>query len=493
MQTRTLIAAALITASFTAAASAIPITTFQRKNLGTAAAQTGSDILQTSDGGYIYVGTRNFNLNYRQITLTKTNAVGQPLWTQAFGIGQSRTEGLSIIESQDGGFVLGCSTDSPFVGSNRLILIKTDATGSPNAARCYDGTTFGRVRSAAGNGYVVVGTKTLTSGQNVGVMIRTDANLIQTAGVQVFQAGSASSIMLSDIAEDRDGSFYIAGRLDASFTVARFLAIRTRTPASPFGSFLWTYDYFSSLPGLYTGMSVVRDRAGFATFAGLSSVSQFPSASTAVCRVDAAGNRQWANLYNGFNPTGGMCLGQSDQIMLTCSIAPQDCGLIQLNQNTGTANWVRRFGDSFSNDSASRVIKTTDGGYASVGFQSGTQAQPMLYKHDSQGWIGCNQFNYSTNTVNSPQQLAITLTSTALGPDADVSFEWTFENRGENVLCFAQRCPGDYNTDQQIDFFDYLDFVADFSSAAPRADFNDDLTIDFFDYLDFVAAFSSPC
>lgn len=54
-------------------------------------------------------------------------------------------------------------------------------------------------------------------------------------------------------------------------------------------------------------------------------------------------------------------------------------------------------------------------------------------------------------------------------------------------------CPADYNLDGTLDFFDYLDFVADFSTEAPRSDVNGDNTIDFFDYLDFVAAFDAGC
>jgi hypothetical protein len=54
-------------------------------------------------------------------------------------------------------------------------------------------------------------------------------------------------------------------------------------------------------------------------------------------------------------------------------------------------------------------------------------------------------------------------------------------------------CPADYNGDTVLDFFDYLDFVADFSSNAPSADYNADTVIDFFDYLDFVADFSTGC
>ncbi len=55
-------------------------------------------------------------------------------------------------------------------------------------------------------------------------------------------------------------------------------------------------------------------------------------------------------------------------------------------------------------------------------------------------------------------------------------------------FCFA-----DFNCDETVDFFDYLDFVDAFSASLPAADFNEDGVIDFFDYLDFVDAFSIGC
>ena len=54
-------------------------------------------------------------------------------------------------------------------------------------------------------------------------------------------------------------------------------------------------------------------------------------------------------------------------------------------------------------------------------------------------------------------------------------------------------CSADFNGDQTVDFFDYLDFVSLFSTTSPAADFNHDAIVDFFDYLDFVAAFAEPC
>ncbi len=49
----------------------------------------------------------------------------------------------------------------------------------------------------------------------------------------------------------------------------------------------------------------------------------------------------------------------------------------------------------------------------------------------------------------------------------------------------------DFNGDTVVDFFDYLDFVAEFAAGSLESDFNDDGVIDFFDYLDFVAAFAN--
>lgn len=54
-------------------------------------------------------------------------------------------------------------------------------------------------------------------------------------------------------------------------------------------------------------------------------------------------------------------------------------------------------------------------------------------------------------------------------------------------------CAADINGDGSLDFFDYLDFVAAFSSDDAIADLNGDTEIDFFDYLDYVAAFSEGC
>jgi trimeric autotransporter adhesin len=54
-------------------------------------------------------------------------------------------------------------------------------------------------------------------------------------------------------------------------------------------------------------------------------------------------------------------------------------------------------------------------------------------------------------------------------------------------------CVADFDRNGEVDFFDYLEFVAAFSNEQSRADINDNGVVDFFDYLDFAALFEQGC
>lgn len=59
----------------------------------------------------------------------------------------------------------------------------------------------------------------------------------------------------------------------------------------------------------------------------------------------------------------------------------------------------------------------------------------------------------------------------------------------QNQCC----CPGDFNKDCQVDYFDYLDFISFYGEESPCADFNGDGEVDFWDYLDFLDAWAAWC
>ena len=99
--------------------------------------------------------------------------------------------------------------------------------------------------------------------------------------------------------------------------------------------------------------------------------------------------------------------------------------------------------------------------------------------------------SFTTSVIPIPTQAgarhaAFALRFRTVGSDAGGI--WQLDN-----ILLAPHCNADFNQDQAIDLFDYLDFVEAFGAGSGAADFNSDGAIDFFDYLDFVAAFTAGC
>jgi hypothetical protein len=93
----------------------------------------GGSAQQTTDGGYVIVGnTRSFGTGLFDIYLIKTNTNGDTLWTKTFG-GTDQEYGSEVQQTTDGGYVIAGQTRSSFEnangGSSDVYLIKTDANG----------------------------------------------------------------------------------------------------------------------------------------------------------------------------------------------------------------------------------------------------------------------------------------------------------------------------------------------------------------------------
>lgn len=90
----------------------------------------GYGIIQTSDGGYAVVGTSNsLSSNGKAAWLLKVDTNGVFQWYKPF-ISTHDVEVFSVIQTIDGGYMLGGDTDSLNSTSlSSLIMIKTDGNG----------------------------------------------------------------------------------------------------------------------------------------------------------------------------------------------------------------------------------------------------------------------------------------------------------------------------------------------------------------------------
>jgi hypothetical protein len=89
-----------------------------QKSYGGIGNENGSGIIQTSDGGYILVGSSNStngdvtgNHGGIDIWVVKIDTVGNIQWEQSYG-GSSDDDANSIIQTYDGGFLIGGRTTS---------------------------------------------------------------------------------------------------------------------------------------------------------------------------------------------------------------------------------------------------------------------------------------------------------------------------------------------------------------------------------------------
>jgi hypothetical protein len=177
---------------------------------GDSAHDIGYSVLETEDGSFVLAGkTETYGAGSRDLWLIKTNSDGNIIWDKTFG--GSETDGAySLQPTKDGGYIITGWTASYGVGGEDLWLVKTDSSGNKEWDR-----TFGGPEDDGGNfvlptedgGYVVTGGKKTDQDANLWI-VKTDS-----AGNNVWDrtfGGSGEDWGWSLLAT-RDGGYIITG------------------------------------------------------------------------------------------------------------------------------------------------------------------------------------------------------------------------------------------------------------------------------------------
>jgi len=178
----------------------------------------GLSVRQTSDGGYIIVGGSNSYVSqpwHYDVYLIKTDVEGNALWMRTFG-GDQGDIGYSIQQTPDEGYIIAGGTVSYGAGGFDVYLIKTDAVGDTLWTRAYGGSNSEEgysVQLTIDGGYIIAGyTYSYGAGNKDVYVIKTDA-LGDTVWTKTV--GGSAGDKGYGIQQTTDGGYIIAGRTES--------------------------------------------------------------------------------------------------------------------------------------------------------------------------------------------------------------------------------------------------------------------------------------
>jgi len=212
------------------------ITTWM-KIIGGSDGDSGFSIQQTSDGGYIITGdTDSYGIGGRDVWLVKTDMNGNEVWNKTFGITNDSAvieRGTDVLQTSDNGYIITarigliktdengneiwrknftnhgtsmCLTDDEcyvITGYNYtgkcLWMVKVDTNGNEIWEKNYENIRFDgwSIKQTTDHGYITVGWNGI---------VKTDEN-----GEKVWNITLTTGMRCMDVVQSNDGNFTVIG------------------------------------------------------------------------------------------------------------------------------------------------------------------------------------------------------------------------------------------------------------------------------------------
>lgn len=196
---------------------------------------------ETDDGGYIFVGyTASFGSGSSDIYLLKTDSQGDTIWTRTYG-GIGVDIAWRCQQTDDGGYIIAGETDSYGAGDRDVYLLKVDAVGDTVWTRAYGGTDSDGacyVEQTSDGDYIITGyTASLGAGGDDFFLLK-----VNSAGnIQWYRTyGGSGDDVAWPVRQTSDGGYIVSGQT-TSFGAGDWDVYMVRTDAA--GHLIWSQTY----------------------------------------------------------------------------------------------------------------------------------------------------------------------------------------------------------------------------------------------------------
>ncbi len=326
---------------------------------------------ETSDGGYIMVGsTQSSGPGSQAIYLTKLDASGNTIWTQTYG-GSEWDYGRCARQTSDGGYIITGSTWSYGEGYGDFYLIKTNSSGDTVWTRTYAYTSgsymeeAASVQQASDGGYIVVGwAEHPSSGAYNAYAVKTAANG-DTVWTRYYNLGEDSWAW--SVRPTADGGYIMVGGVAGGSWIYSYFALKVDSN----GDVDWYNEYGGGSDEWANDVVPTSDGGYF--IVGASYSTGDGDGDFLVVKTDSNGDTVWTRSYggSGYDEAGGvteasdggyLIAGNSDSF----GAGGNDFYIVRIN-SSGDTLWTRTYGGSLNEDMVDCAERTSDGGYVVSG------------------------------------------------------------------------------------------------------------------------------
>ena len=358
------------------------------KTYGGVESEHASSVIQMDDGGYVIVGgTSSFGSGSSDIYLIRTDSWGDTVWTKTYG-GPGADEAYSVVAVEVGGFVMAGYTNS-YRADEDIYVLKVDDTGGLVWEWTYGGSGFEFATSAIttpDGGILVAGLVVDSVFSEQLYLTKLDAS---GNSIWAKSYGGPTGELAMSVAATSDGGYIAAGQ--TINYVAGFRAIYL-VKTDSLGDSMWTRTYDS---GFYGRAVTPTDDGGY-ILVGKTRMSHHTNEDLYVVKTDSIGDTVWTRFFGDGDNSFGTAVMQTDDggYVVAGTLAQrdrvEDACLIKLDA-TGATLWSRVFGGA-DLDYGQSMVACSDGGYIVVGGSDSFQNDGCwrydvyLIKTDAEGY-----------------------------------------------------------------------------------------------------------
>jgi len=272
------------------------------RTYGGAGNDEGRDVDQTTDGGYVIVGsTLSFSSGGNDMYVIRTDANGDTLWTRNLG-GASDDVGVSVQQTRDGGFVAGGSLKSPpSLGASDFWVVKLHPDGSTQWQKSLGGASdevCEQVRETDNGAFVLVGGTSTTPNM---ALLNSDGT--ERVALHPFVGPTAGAKAVQTMPDGRFlviGYHRFAGAIDSLYVFTTDSSTRRKETSKAYGK-----------AGGNRGFSIALTADGGYVAFGYTQAFGGGRSDFFLVKADSTDATQWSNTYGHDLDDEGHCVRQT--------------------------------------------------------------------------------------------------------------------------------------------------------------------------------------